>query len=115
MSLRIYLTKAYAEAIFMVCSLDELRRKEVIDINSGERLGFIDDVRLDLETSGVVGLVIYGRTRFFGIFGRDEDVEIPCGDIRVVGSEVVLISRSLKHEPSISTDNKRITMSGLFK
>ena len=99
----------------MVCSLEELRRKEVIDINSGERLGFIDDVRLDLETSGVVALVIYGRTRFFGVFGREEDVEIPCGDIRVVGSEVVLISRSMKLEPAISPERENVSMSGLFK
>jgi len=99
----------------MVCSLDELRRKEVIDINSGERLGFIDDVRLDLGTSEVKALLIYGRARLFGVFGREEDVEIPCCDIRVIGSEVVLISRSLKLEPSILPNSEKIRMSGLFK
>ena len=90
----------------MVCSLDELRRKEVIDINNGERLGYIDDVRIDLRTSSVEALLIYGRVRFFGVFGKEDDVLIPCGDIRVVGSDVVLISRSSK--PVLADDIKNI-------
>ena len=93
----------------MVCSLDELRRKEVIDINNGERLGYIDDVRIDLRTSQVEALLIYGRVRFFGVFGKEDDVVIPCGDIRVVGSDVVLISRSSK---SVLADDIKISGDG---
>ncbi len=99
----------------MICTLDELRRKEVIDINSGERLGYIDDVRIDLGSSEVVALLIYGRVRLFGIFGKDEDIVVPCGDIRVVGSEVVLISRSLKSEPATSTNDKKNITTSLSK
>ena len=80
----------------MVCSLDELRRKEVIDITTGERLGYIDDVRIELETSSVEALLIYGRMRFFGVLGKEDDIVIPCSEIRVVGSDVVLISRGSK-------------------
>ena len=80
----------------MVCSLDELRRKEVIDITTGERLGYIDDVRIELETSSGEALLIYGRMRFFGVLGKEDDIVIPCSEIRVVGSDVVLISRGSK-------------------
>lgn len=89
----------------MISSLEELRRKEVIDITSGERLGYIDDVRIDLESSTVTELVIYGRARVLGIFGKEDDVVIPCGDIRVVGSDVILIKRSVTPELSAATKN----------
>ena len=89
----------------MVCSLDELRRKEVIDIDTGERLGYIDDVRIDLKRSAVEALLIYGRVRLFGVLGKEDDVAIPCGDIRVVGSDVVLISQSSRLTLSLDTKN----------
>ncbi len=77
----------------MICSLDDLRRKEVIDISDGERLGYIDDVEIDLETSETVSLVIFGRLRLFGLLGREEDIVIACRDIKVVGKEVLLVKR----------------------
>lgn len=99
----------------MICSLDDLRSKEVIDITNGERLGYIDDVEINLETSEVVALVIYGRIRLFGILGREDDVVIPCGDIKVVGSEVVLIKRTEKPVMSYSINPRRISLKSLLK
>ena len=99
----------------MICSLEELRRKEVIDINTGERLGYIDDVRIDLKTSAVEALLIYGRARFFGVWGREDDIVIPCGDIKVVGSDVVLISQSSKLELSIDTKSGEKSQLSLFE
>lgn len=99
----------------MICSLDDLRSKEVIDITNGERLGYIDDVEINLETSEVVALVIYGRIRLFGILGREDDVVIPCGDIKVVGSEVVLIKRTEKPVMSYSINSRRISLKSLLK
>ena len=75
----------------MICRLEDLRKKEVIDILTGERLGYIDDVEMNVEKSAVQSFVIYGRERFFGIFGREDDVVIPCNEIKVVGNDVVLI------------------------
>lgn len=78
----------------MICRLEDLRRKEVIDITTGERLGYIDDAEMNLEKSSVQSLVIYGRERFFGFLGREDDVVIPCSEIKVVGNDVVLIKHS---------------------
>ncbi|MDE6036340.1 MAG: YlmC/YmxH family sporulation protein [Ruminococcus sp.] len=75
----------------MICRLDDLRKKEVINILTGERLGYIDDVEMEVENSEVKSFIIYGRERFFGIFGRENDVVIPCNEIKVVGNDVVLI------------------------
>ncbi|MCM1315642.1 MAG: YlmC/YmxH family sporulation protein [Muribaculaceae bacterium] len=78
----------------MICRLEDLRKKEVIDILTGERLGYIDDVEMNVEKSAVQSFVIYGRERFFGIFGREDDVIIPCSEIKVVGNDVVLIKHT---------------------
>ena len=59
----------------MICSLDELKSKEVIDVKTGERLGYIDDIRINTDTSAVLSLLIYGGYRFFGLFGRESDTE----------------------------------------
>ena len=78
----------------MICRLEDLRRKEVIDILTGERLGYIDDAEMNIEKSAVQSFVIYGRERLFGILGREDDVVIPCSEIKVVGNDVVLIKHS---------------------
>ena len=95
----------------MICTLDELHGKEVIDINNGERLGYIDDLRIDTETSEVVSMLIYGGYRLFGIFGRENDTEIPCSSIRVIGSDVILVSS----DSLIYTKNKRNVLKKLFE
>ena len=69
----------------MICSLEELRRKEVINIKTGERLG-------------------YG-TRLFGILGKEDDVVIRCSDIKVVGRDIVLVETAEQCVKEISTKN----------
>lgn len=99
----------------MICSLDDLRRKEVIDITSGERLGYIDDAEMDLETSEVEALMIYGRQKLFGLLGRETDVLIPCSDIRVVGSDVILVKLSVRPELSHPAKKKENKFKSLLK
>lgn len=78
----------------MLLGFEELCRKEVIDIATGERLGFIDDIKLDIESGSVDSLVIYGCARLFGLLGREDDEVISCRDIKVVGEDVVLVERN---------------------
>lgn len=99
----------------MICTLDDLRSKEVIDIKTGERLGYIDDAELNLETSDVVSLVIYGRARVFGFLGREEDIVVTCGEIKVVGREVVLVQRDDKPKSLNYTKEKKSSFRSLFK
>jgi len=99
----------------MIDTLENIRTKEVIDIESGERLGYIDDVEMNIETSEVVSLLIYGRHRFFGLFGKENDIIIPCREIEVIGEEVVLIRRSQESKISRSTNCRRISFESLLK
>ncbi len=99
----------------MICGLDDLRCKEVIDITTGERLGNIDDAEINFETSEVVSLVIYGRLRLFGLFGREDDIVVSCGDIKVIGSDVVLVKRRERQILTNDTNMSRVGLKSLLK
>ena len=74
------------------CRLAELRHKEVINSTNGCRIGFADDIEIDTETARVVAVVIYGRQRFFGFFGRGEDIVIRWENISLIGEDTILVT-----------------------
>ncbi len=76
----------------MKCTLAELRNKEIINIRTGERLGYVDDIEFDTEDSSVKSFIVYGRARLFGLLGRDDDIIITCKDIEIIGVDTMLIS-----------------------
>lgn len=76
----------------MKYTLNDIRNKEVINIRSGSKIGYVDDIEFDAESFTVKSLVIYGRGRFFGFFGRDDDVVIKCRDIEIIGTDTILVS-----------------------
>ncbi len=71
--------------------LSELKIKEVIGVNSGNRFGYVGDVELEPESGRVLGLIIPGRLRLFGLLGRERPVVIPWHTIRRFGEDTVLI------------------------
>ncbi len=76
----------------MKCTLSEMHNKEIINIKNGARLGYVDDIEFETETASVKSLIVYGRTRFFGFLGREDDLVITCDEIEVVGDDTILIS-----------------------
>lgn len=71
--------------------IEELCRKDVINIQDGCRLGNVCDVEIDPADGRVVALVIYGRSKFFGLFGRCEDIVIPWCNIQKIGNDTILV------------------------
>ena len=74
-----------------MCRMSELRCKEVINICDGGRLGFVQDLELDLDTGRVTALLVPGPCRFFGLFGRETDYVIPWKCIKRIGSDIILV------------------------
>ena len=54
----------------MISYFSELRYKEVIDIHTGQRLGYVCDAEFDDAEGRIVSLITPGRAKFFGLFGR---------------------------------------------
>ncbi len=67
-----------------------LRCKEIINICTGHRLGFVGDVEIDMGTGRLVALIVPGRCRFFGLFGREEDYIIPFDCVSRIGDDIIL-------------------------
>lgn len=68
-------------------------QKEVVDANSGEKLGYVDDVIFCERTAQIEKIVIYGKGRMLGLFKKMKDIEVAWSDIRVIGEDTVLIDR----------------------
>ena len=73
----------------MQCRFRDLRRKEVININDGCRLG-------------LVAIIVYGPARFFGLFGRGEEFYIPWDCIQRIGDDIILIDKPFqRRDPNL--------------
>ena len=55
---------------------------------------------LDTAEGKLISLIIYGRSRALGLMGRDDDVVIRCGDIRLIGEDTILVDISDTAKPS---------------
>lgn len=75
----------------MMCHFSDIRCKEVISIKSGCRIGFVDDVEIDSCTAKICRIIVYGKSRCFGIFGREEDIFINWSDIEIIGEDTILV------------------------
>lgn len=77
----------------MMCRFSQLRRKEVINICDGSRLGCVGDLELCIPEGTVKALIVFGPCRFFGLFGRGEDYYIPWDCVQRFGEDIILIDK----------------------
>ena len=75
----------------MTSYYSELRYKEVIDIHTGLRLGYVCDLEFDDAEGRLVSLVTPGRSKLFGLLGREDDYVLPWGCIVRIGGDIILV------------------------
>ncbi len=75
----------------MIERIAELKDRQVICVKNGALLGLVGDIELDTENGRLSSIVIYGRPKGFGIFGREDDIVIPWEDIEIIGNETILV------------------------
>lgn len=75
----------------MISYFSELRYKEVIDIHSGFRLGYVCDAELDDAEGKITSLITPGKSKFFGLLGREDDYVLPWQCIVRVGRDIILV------------------------
>ena len=79
----------------MLCRINDFKYKDVVNA-PGVRLGFVGDVELDTQNAALTAIVIYGKYRLFGLFGREEDTVIPWENIEVIGEDTILVNAPSK-------------------
>ena len=75
----------------MDCRIGDLRYKEVINVNTGYRLGFVSDAVFDISSGQMSALVVPGEFKISGLFGKSNEYVIPWGAIRKIGDDIILV------------------------
>ena len=72
--------------------ISDFQSKDVINIVDGKKLGYINDIELDLRQGRIDSIVIPQIQKLFGIFGSSgADIVIPWSNIVKIGADVVLV------------------------
>ncbi|MBE6715316.1 MAG: YlmC/YmxH family sporulation protein [Ruminococcaceae bacterium] len=74
----------------MNCRIEELCNKDVINISSGNRIGYVADVEVDTCSGQICNLLI-AKTDRGSIFKKPDYIRISWNDIEVLGNETILI------------------------
>ncbi len=69
----------------------DLQQKEVINQCDCKRLGFVDDVEIDICKGCIVALIVPGEPKLCGLFGRDTEYIIPYECVVQIGKEIILV------------------------
>ncbi len=70
-------------------SLGNLRSMEIIDINTGTKLGFIKDLKIDCDEYKIISIILPSQKMSW--FGKSDDIEIPWENVKKIGVDVLLI------------------------
>ena len=99
----------------MIARISDMHNKEVINVSDGTRLGYVDDLEVDTCTAQITALVICGKSRLFGLAGRDADIIIQWKDIEVVGEETILVNFTCSTDCCRTSPKVGQILGGLFK
>lgn len=69
----------------------DFKHKEVININNGKRLGFVQDVCADLESGAITSIIVPGESKLKGLFGTGNSIEIPWDKVKMIGDDIILV------------------------
>ncbi len=69
----------------------DFRKKEVINIKDGARLGYVQDVTADLKTGKITSVIVPGNSKGFGLFSGNESISIPWDSIKCISDEIILV------------------------
>ena len=69
----------------------DLQCKEVICVGTGQRLGFITDIQIEVPEGQVCAVVVPCPGKLLGFPGHREEYVIPWNCIRKIGPDIVLV------------------------
>ena len=76
--------------------ITDLSYKEVYDMDSGRRLGYVRDAEIDPDTGKVTALIIPGKLRWLGLLGREKEVVIPWERVHRIGEDILFVNKRSK-------------------
>lgn len=73
-----------------ILSTKDLREREVINVCSGEKLGYISELELDVECGQILSVIVPKERGFLSV-GRREEYIIPWKRIECIGEDTILL------------------------
>ena len=70
--------------------LSEIQNKDVINLNSGMKVGNIIDIKINSETGKIESLILE-KKKFSSIFNSNDEIEIYWTQINNIGDDVILV------------------------
>ena len=73
-------------------SIGNIRAMEVIDVNTGAKIGFIKDLKIDCDSFKIISIIIPALKITW--FNKNNFIEIPWERVKKVGVDVILVDGS---------------------
>lgn len=75
----------------MISYFSDLRYKEVIDVHTGTRMGYVCDAEFDEAEGKLTSLITPGKAKLLGLLGREDDYVLPWSCIARMGTDIILV------------------------
>lgn len=69
--------------------LSEIQNKDVINLNTGEKIGNIIDVRINVNTGKIESFIL--EKKKFSFFSNNDEIQIYYDQINKIGEDVILV------------------------
>ncbi|GHU37104.1 hypothetical protein FACS1894105_08580 [Clostridia bacterium] len=77
------------------CCINDLKDKEVINIYDGRKIGFVDDVEVDIISGKLCAIVVPIDGKLFGLF-KQKNLVIMWECIEKIGDDTILVKIDTK-------------------
>ncbi|MDD2628043.1 MAG: YlmC/YmxH family sporulation protein [Clostridia bacterium] len=69
----------------------DLKQREVINMNTGQSLGFVVDLNAEFGKGIIKNIVVAQTGKFFRSLTGKNTMEVPWEKIKVIGEDVILV------------------------
>lgn len=78
-----------------IMRLSEIQNKDVINLNTGMKIGNIIDIKVNSDTGKIESLILE-KKKFALLFSNQDEVEIYWNQINKIGEDVILVETLLR-------------------
>lgn len=89
----------------MLCNMESLCRKDVINVCNGNRLGFVRDINMDTGTACILSLLVESDCGF-SFKKKNRTVIVPWDCVQMIGETTVLVRCDTQPQPCEKEKNR---------
>ena len=76
-----------------IMTLSDIEEKDVINVVTGERIGFVPSLRIDTNSGQIIAITVQPSMKFVSFFSKDEaSVVVPWNQILKIGEDVIIVN-----------------------